>query len=170
MCPAYYPATVLQCQKKNIKSEGQHHGSIRPTLPSVLCTRYNKNFRHLSINNSAFEGTLKFSTIHQRTEKESHPSVHQIAGRQSMGPAVSSAVACEPAPAQLGHSLGIPRIHCLRQLPVDNRTFGRAWVYRGKKVSVHHWRTKYVYKSEHTSVGERNCLTLPTLLPNAGTV
>lgn len=57
---------------------------------------------HLSINKSASVGSMEFSTIGQGTQKESHPLVHQVTGRQKLMWAVEPAGACELTPKPFG--------------------------------------------------------------------
>ena len=63
------------------------------------------------MNKSASVGVVGSSTIHQGTQEESCPPVHQLIGRQTSVLAAKPAVACELAPATLGCSPGAAGEH-----------------------------------------------------------
>ena len=93
---------------------------------------------HPSMDKSAFVGS---STIHQGTQEESCPPMHWVIGIQNSVLAVDSAVASELAPVPLNHGLGAPIGHCLRQSPIDERTFVEIQV-SSTEIPACHWSKK----------------------------
>ena len=75
--------------------------------------------------------------------RKSHPPMYQVVSRQTSVPAMETAEACELAPAPLGHSLGAPGKHCLRQSPMDVRAFAEVQVSRGE-VPAPYWSKKHM--------------------------
>ena len=55
----------------------------------------------------------------QETQEKSHPPVHQVIGMQTSVLAGDPAVACEPAPAPLSHSVRDPGEQCLKTITLS---------------------------------------------------
>ena len=95
---------------------------------------------HPSIDKSAFVGEVGSSTICQGTQRESHPAMHLVIGRQTSVPALDPAVAREPAQAPFSCCMETPENTVLDH-DTQERAFVEVQVSR-REVPALCWSTK----------------------------
>lgn len=79
-----------------------------------------------------------------------------------LGPSCGRCLAHELAPAPLGHSLGAPREHWVRQSPQMRQTL---WKSRSPAKEFQHTVGKNLSEFRHTGGSKRKCFTLPASTP-----
>lgn len=132
----------------------QQHGWIRHLL---LYSAPPKTIWHPATYKSVFVGAMRSSTICQGNWEQSWSPVHQEIGIPTSVSDADPAVAHEMTSTPLGYNLGLLGEHCLRQSPMDERTFVEAHV-SSEEVPLHHWSK--IYKFGSIGEGKRNNLTL----------
>lgn len=110
---------------------------------------------HLSIDKSAFVGTVGSRIIHQvnQDESQNHALVIDI---QTSGWAMAPAVIYEEAPAFLSQGQGTPEKQCLRQSPMDKTAL---WKPRFPKEMFQCTTRTKQYEFGHTGEGKRSNFT-----------